>query len=379
MVFSHRVKKILLITFEYPTGRNYCGGVGQIVKQSREALVELGYEVYVLISDQFQKKYPVQLIGPENSISDYESFSEFQREHHFRGFDLIIQHFVNWTRDLRALKSRKGKRPKIIYHFHSILRREKESGFKTFNKFLLNQEKMIEIADQIICPSKYEYDNFNRYFPYYSDKLELVENTFEVFSYKKDEINDIRKEYGIREKDIVSIYIGRLERAKGAHTLIENLPDILKKGRKHKMFVVGKPTDRKIYRKLMSIRKRHPEQLFYIKYLEKELLFQYYYLSHIYINTSLSESFSLSTYEGAYCRNALLLNNLPVYDRFHGRALFFSNRGNEDGSFLSQYECLSRDRDLKEKLSKRACSTARRFIKERSLKKDLLKILNGQG
>ena len=378
MVFHRCVKKILLITFEYPTGRNYCGGVGQIVKQSREALVELGYEVYVLISDQFQKKYPVQLIGPDDSISDYESFSEFQKEHHFRGFDFIIQHFVNWTRDLRALKGRKGKRPKIIYHFHSILRREKESGFKTFNKFLLNQEKMIEIADQIICPSKYEYDNFNRYFPYYSDKMELLENTFEVFSLKEDTVNDIREKYGIQAKDTVSIYIGRLERAKGAHTLIDNLPDILKKGRKHKMFVIGKPTDRKIYRNLMSIRKKHPKQLFYIKYLEKELLFQYYYLSHIYINTSLSESFSLSTYEGAYCRNALLLNNLPVFERFQGRALFFSNREHEGGSFIAQYNSLTRNRNLKERLSKRAGSTARRFMKERSLKKDLLKILNNQ-
>ena len=44
------MKKILLISFEYPAGKEYCGGVGQIVERSRDALLALGYEVYVLIS-----------------------------------------------------------------------------------------------------------------------------------------------------------------------------------------------------------------------------------------------------------------------------------------------------------------------------------------
>ena len=50
------MKKILLLTFEYPVGKRYCGGVGQIVKQCRTGLLALGYKVYVLIGLGFQKR-----------------------------------------------------------------------------------------------------------------------------------------------------------------------------------------------------------------------------------------------------------------------------------------------------------------------------------
>jgi len=68
------MKKILLISFEYPLGKAYCGGVGQIVKQSRYALLEVGYEVYVLITSKFQKRYPVKLLLPDNSLISYRNF-----------------------------------------------------------------------------------------------------------------------------------------------------------------------------------------------------------------------------------------------------------------------------------------------------------------
>ncbi len=49
------MKEVLFISFEYPAGKSYCGGVGQIVKQSREAMLDLGYEPYVLITSEFKK------------------------------------------------------------------------------------------------------------------------------------------------------------------------------------------------------------------------------------------------------------------------------------------------------------------------------------
>ncbi|MFC1658926.1 hypothetical protein ACFL1D_06055, partial [Candidatus Omnitrophota bacterium] len=118
------MKKILLISFEYPVGKNYCGGVGQVVKQCRDALLELGYEVYVLITAEFFKKHPVKLLLPDNCLVRYPNFWTFLKHHDWHSFSYIIQHFVNWTKDLRKLKNHKGSRPKIIYHFHSILRRE---------------------------------------------------------------------------------------------------------------------------------------------------------------------------------------------------------------------------------------------------------------
>ncbi|MCG2713482.1 MAG: glycosyltransferase family 4 protein [Candidatus Omnitrophica bacterium] len=367
------MKKILLISFEYPTGKSYCGGVGQIVAQSRSVLLAMGYETYVLISPDFARKYPVKLLFPDDSIKDYRNLGAFLREYDWCKFGYIIHHFVNWTKELKKIKTQKGRKPKIIYHFHSILRREKESGFRTLNHFLHNQEKMIELADRIICPSAYEYDNFIRYFPSFIDKVVVIENSVETFRVDRKRVEEIKDMYNIKRNDIVSLYVGRLERIKGAHILLEEAPKILQRHRHLKLFFVGRSLEKDLYKRLLSLCRRFPRQFFYKRHLEKSELFQYYYLSDIYINSSLSESFSLSTHEGAFCGNALLLNRLPVLEKFKDAALFFEAN---DGNFSNKYESLIRNRTLRKKLSGRARVIANTFIQNNRFKNNFCKLIN---
>lgn len=366
--------RILLMSFEYPTGKTYCGGVGQVVAQCRKTLKNLKHEVYVLISSEFRKKHPVKLLKPDGSLVDYSSLSRFLKNNPWRGFDYIIQHFVNWTKEFKKLKQKKSLKTKIIYHFHSILRREKDSGFDTLNKFLLNQEKMIDVADRIICPSRYEYDNFVRYFPSFSDKVSVVENVVETYPPEETLKQSIKRKHRIRENDIVAVYVGRLEKIKGAHILIANLPKVLRKHKNLKVFMIGKTLKSGIYRKLKKVQKEFPGQLFYIKYLPKNVLFQYYYLGDIYINTSLSESFSLSTYESASCGNALLLNRLPVFDKFKHATLFFSGQDTDKDSFGVQLESLVSNKILRKRFAVRASLVAKDFFKRNRLKKDFIKL-----
>ncbi|PIQ89752.1 MAG: hypothetical protein COV72_01505 [Candidatus Omnitrophica bacterium CG11_big_fil_rev_8_21_14_0_20_42_13] len=366
------MKKILLISFEYPVSRTYCGGVGQIVKQCRNALLKLGYEPYVLITASFQKKYPVKLLLPDDTLVNYKHFWNFQKDYGLCRFNYIIQHFINWTGELRKIKNRKGRKPKIIYHFHSILRREKDSGFKTLNHFLHNQEKMIYIADKIICPSRYEYDNFSRYFPSFLNKVVLIENTIETFSKKPKQIKEIRAEYNIRKNDTVALYVGRLENIKGADVIIKYLPGILKRHAKLKFFMIGKTLQNDLYKKLMRLKNQFPQQLFYIRHMDKDKLFQFHYLSHIYIHSSLSESFSLSTHESALCNNALLLNRLPVLDKFKDAAMFFDVGAD---NFIPGFEHLIKNRRLRSRLSRRAFRIAKGFLAKNRLKEKLSELL----
>ncbi len=368
------MKKILLISFEYPIGKSYCGGVGQIVEQSRDALLALGYEVHVLISSGFARKDPVKLLFPDNSLKSYPNLGSFLREYDWCHFGCIIHHFVNWTKELKRIARQKGRKPKIIYHFHSILRREKDSGFRTLNHFLHNQERMIEFADRIICPSAYEYDNFIRYFPSFIDKVVVIENTIESFEMDRNKIEEIKLAHKIKKDDIVSLYIGRLERIKGAHVLLKDAPAILKKHRHLKLFFVGRSLEQDLYERLSRLCSRFPGQFFYKKYLDKNELFQYYYLSDIYINSSLSESFSLSTHESALCNNALLLNRLPVFEKFKDAALFFDANA---GDFSEKYNILIRNHALRRKLCKKSSAIADKFINNNRFKDNLHKLLNG--
>jgi len=356
-------------------GKNYCGGVGRVVDKCRDKFLDMGHEVYVLISEKFQKKFPVTVLHPNGVLKKYSNFYQFRKEFPIIKFDYIIQHFVNWSRDLIKVKKHKGHRPKIIYHFHSILRREKESGFKTLNRFLLDQEKMIELADTIVCPSRYEYNNFLRYFPDFRDKVVLLENTVDIFPVDEEKVKNLKREHHINDGDIVSLYVGRIELIKGAHILIRYLPYILKKFRKLKFFIVGKSLDANLYRKLRKLLKKFPRQLFYIKYVDKHTLCQYYYLSEIYVNTSLSESFSLSTHEAALCNNALLLTDLPVFEKFKDGALFFSDYKGDGRDFIIKFEHLISSKRYRHMLSQEAENNTKHALSKNNLNQSLDKLI----
>jgi len=370
------MKRILLITFEFPGPNAYCGGVGQVVKQCRDTLQELGHEVYVMVTREFAKKRPVRLLLPDGTFVAYRDLFSLEREYPWAGFDCIFQHFVNWTRQLKRLKQAKGRRPKIVYQFHSILRREKDEGFNTFKKYLINQERMIELADQVICPSRYELEHFNMYFPNFQKKVALIENTVEFFPFRPEEAGRLKRQYAIKGKDVVSLYVGRLEKIKGADVIIEHLPEIMRRHKNLKMFIFGKSREPSLCRRLQKIIKAFPKRLFYIKNVNKQLLFQYYYLSDIYVNTSLSESFSLSTHEGALCRNALLLNRLPVFDKFRNAALFFSAQNTNGDGLVHRFGQLIRDKSLRDRLVKKASRLGRQSTCRDRLKTSFCRMLD---
>jgi glycosyltransferase involved in cell wall biosynthesis len=202
----------------------------------------------------------------------------------------------------------------------------------------------------------------------------VIENTVETFRADKERIEEIRHLHDIKRNDIVSLYVGRLERIKGAHILLEEAPKILKRHRNLKLFFVGRSLEKDLYKRLLRLCSRFPGQFFYKKYLDKNELFQYYYLSDIYINSSLSESFSLSTHESALCNNALLLNRLPVFDKFKDAALFFEAN---DGDFSEKYDILIRNHVLRRKLSKKSSAIADKFINNNRFKDNLHKLFNG--
>jgi glycosyltransferase involved in cell wall biosynthesis len=200
----------------------------------------------------------------------------------------------------------------------------------------------------------------------------LIENTIEIYPPREDLIEKIRKEHFIEETDLVSIYVGRLEKIKGAEILIDNLSALLKRYGNKKFILVGKVLERRLYHKLKILLKRFPRQIFYYKYMEKQLLFQYYYLCDIFVNPSLSESFSLATHECAYCETALLLNPLPAFDKFQSSAVFFEGQD----KFIKSYKKLIGNRKFARKLAKKASSLAKKEIKSSSFYEKLAKIID---
>jgi hypothetical protein len=84
----------------------------------------------------------------------------------------------------------------------------------------------------------------------------------------------------------------------------------------------------------------------------------------------------LSTHEGAFCGSALLLNRLPVLEKFKGAALFFEAN---DGNFSNKYEFLVKNRALRKELSGKAKVIADTFIHNNRFKNNFCKLINSFG
>jgi len=235
---------------------------------------------------------------------------------------------------------------------------------------------MLKIADRIVCPSKYEYENFLSYFPFLGKRLILIENTFEVFPKNPQIINGLKEKYDIKKNNKCAIYVGRLEQIKGADFLLKNLASILSRHQNLKFFIIGKALDKTLFKKLISLQKKFKNQLFYIKYVEKELLFQYYYLCNFFINPSLSESFSLATHEAAYCENALILNSIPVFDKFKEAAIIFNTHLNNGCGFHYGFEKLIKSGFLVKRKAKLAKKIAKKALENQRMKADFAKLLS---
>lgn len=145
------------------------------------------------------------------------------------------------------------------------------------------------------------------------------------------------------------------------------MPAVLRWYPNVKLFVVGKSLNRAIYERFSRIRREFPDRVFMISYMDKQELFQYYYMSDIYMNTSLSESFSLSTHESALCGNALLLNQLPVFEKFRNKVMFFSDIDHTGTDFYRAYSALIESSSLRKRLAHKASVVVREHMAQNNL------------
>lgn len=214
--------KIALVTGSYYP---YCGGVETHVREIANRLVKStrNLEVDVLTTDP-SKRLPKNESVNGVDVRRFNSWAPdgayyFSRSirtyllQHSNDFDVVHAHGYHAFPPLYAARAKDKNKLVFTPHYHgtghTIFRKLLFKPYKFFGK------KIFEKADKVVCVSLYEKSLVLKDFGLNEDKIEVVPNGVDLEEFKG--LSKSKKSY----QTILSV--GRLEKYKGVHYLIEAL------------------------------------------------------------------------------------------------------------------------------------------------------------
>jgi glycosyltransferase involved in cell wall biosynthesis len=275
----------------------YIGGVETHVKEVSERLVERGFKIEVLTTDPSGKLAREEIINGVRvkrfkSWAPNESyyFSRDLRKYLMKNsdnFDIVHTHSYHAFPSLYSAQA-KG-RNKLVFtpHYHG-------TGHTFFRKLLhipykFLGKKIFEMADNIVCVSNFERSLVVRNFKVNQEKVVVIPNGLNL-----EEFRGLKKRV---ENCRIILCVGRLERYKGVHYLIEALPklddDIV-------LEVVGKGPFKERLVKLAKKLKVENRVRFFQDLPRSELL-QKYADAHLLVLLSKHEAYGICVAEALAC------------------------------------------------------------------------------
>ncbi len=173
-----------------------------------------------------------------NYLSAAKLINELVRDEDFK-FDLVVAH--DWLSIIAGITIRRELGIPLAFHVHSSERgRTLGNGSGVVSSI---ENRGAQMADMVITVSYAMQDELIKDgFP--PDKIRVCYNGVDPTKYSpkqvsQERIKEIKKNYGLKDDDIMVLFVGRLVWIKGADKLIRAMPQILQKIPKAKLVVVG--------------------------------------------------------------------------------------------------------------------------------------------
>jgi glycogen(starch) synthase len=240
------------------------GGTGSYVYYLANELIKNGYKIYVVtgsnqtldirVSDKlnvFFLKIPKTPIIKSFLLagSSYRKLNSYREE-----INVDITHAQLPLTPNFAVPPNFGKT--LVCTVHSTWKGEAEAikgepysrlnwnekFLVSFNWFLrIFEMKMLERAKKIIAVSHFTKRELLNYYNIPEDKIRVIHNGVDINKFKPaTDKRKMKKELGFNPEDLCVVSVGRLYARKGLFTLIESIPQVVKRFRNVKFIISGK-------------------------------------------------------------------------------------------------------------------------------------------
>jgi glycosyltransferase involved in cell wall biosynthesis len=155
-----------------------------------------------------------------------------------RKVDLVVAH--DWLSSLGGMLSSNGLDKPLVFHVHSTEEGRTNNGSITVKRM---EQTAVGNADRVITVSYAMRDHLMS-LGYDDKKIRVVHNGIDIERYSPEQFSpeetvQARRNLGITEDEKMILFVGRLTWVKGADTLLQAMPQIIKKVPETKLVIIG--------------------------------------------------------------------------------------------------------------------------------------------
>jgi glycogen(starch) synthase len=212
-------------------------------------------------------------------------------------FDLVIAH--DWLSAMGGIAIKRELGLPFVFHVHST---EKGRTMGNGSEVVSNIElRAAQTADMIVTVSNaMKEELIGLGFP--AEKIRVVYNGVDPQKYSREEVNDqkvreIRQNYGLKDNDIMVLFLGRLVWVKGIDKLIASMPTILRNIPNAKLVIVGLGDMREYLERMVQNLKLQDVVKFRFEFIPEEERIAHYAACDVAVFPSVYEPFGIVALE----------------------------------------------------------------------------------
>ena len=231
-----------------------------------------------------------------NYLSASKIVNELIRKEGFK-YDIVVAH--DWLSVIAGVTIKKETGLPLVFHVHSTEKgRTLGNGSEVVSNIELRGAKAADVIITVSYAMKDELISFG--FP--KDKIEVCYNGVDPQKYnpenvKAEEIKKLREFYGLKEDDIMILFIGRLVGVKGVDKLVMAMPHVLSSHPKAKLVIVGVGDMQEYLKNLVNILKLQDVVRFNFNFVSEEERILHYAACDVAVFPSLYEPFGIVALE----------------------------------------------------------------------------------
>jgi len=231
-----------------------------------------------------------------NYLTASKLVNELVRREEF-DYDLVVAH--DWLSVIAGIAIKKELGLPLVFHMHSTEKgRTSGNGSDVVSNI---EQRGGQMADLVVTVSHAMKDELAELgFP--NEKVKVCYNGVDPEKYSPKQVSEekkteLRQQYGLKENDLMALFIGRLVWVKGVDKLIMAMPEVLKKVPNAKLAIVGLGDMQDYLKALVNKLKLQDAVKFRFEFVPEEERIVHYAACDVAVFPSLYEPFGIVALE----------------------------------------------------------------------------------